>query len=302
MNIIFDKNINLFQNKTEIQIVELIPQYRKLYKPILSTFINELNFDERLIDSIHIIHDKPSYGTSFPIIRNGQLYFIIELSDDILVYISEVQNSLETYKSKSVFQHELSHCIEIKNLYDKNILNVPKLFDDNIHINTTYNYIYSEAVNIWSEFFACYHNYNFNEWHEIPNVDIDIEQLIKWINASKYHLTNHEDIQLCEDMFNFLHKFWYHLVSMIAIHLHNHEDLLINDYKTSKYPYIKEYFQYIYNFFKTYMNFYPTWISEERYIQLGKALMKILEVNGMTYSTDDLSDNFIFIKTKIITY
>ncbi len=286
--------IRLFKRKTDTQIIKSIPQYKQYYKPKFLSLINELSFNENDIKQIHIIHNKPSYGTTIPIVEDGKLQFIIELSDDILIYISNTQNSLEKLKSKSVFQHEICHCIEIKNLFDKSILNVPKLFDDKIPINTTYNFIYSEAVNIWSEFFACYHNRIYNEWHEIPDVKLDIKQLLKWIDATIYLLNDNVDIRLCEDMMKFMHEFWYHMVSLIAIHLHNNKNLLIDDYLTSGNPTITKYFHYIYNYLKTNIEFYPHWLSEDNYIKFGKALMKILELNGITYSTNDLSDNFIF--------
>ena len=170
--------------------------------------------------------------------------------------------------------------------------------NENFKINTTYNFLYSEAVNIWSEFFACYNNCKINEWHECPNVEDDIMQLDKWILATKYHLNNHNDVRLCEDMLKFLHTFWYHMVSLIAVHLHNSEDILINDYKNSKYKYIPPYFEYIYQYFKTNIEYYPTWLSEDNYINLGKSLLKVLEINQITYSTNGLSDNFIFISIK----
>ncbi len=297
MNILFDKDINLFEKKKDIQVIKKIPYYKKYYKPIFLSFFNELNFDIRNIDSIHIIHNKASYGTTKYYVKDNQIFFIIELSDDIIPFISNIQNSLDTFKAKSIVQHEICHCMEIKQLYDSNCLGNENPLNKNFEINTTYNYLYSEAVNIWSEFFACYHNRKINEWHECPNVEDDLIQLNKWISATKYYLDNHEDIQLCEDMLKFLHTFWYHMVSLIAVHLHNYEDMLINDYKSTEYNYIPEYFEFIYQYLKAYLDFYPTWLSEDNYIKFGKSLMKILELNLITYSTDDLLDNFIFVKS-----
>jgi len=87
------------------------------------------------------------------------------------------------------------------------------------------------------------------------------------------------------------------MISLMAVHLHNHEKILIDDYKNSDYDYIPVYFEFIYQYLKTNLDLYPVWLSEENYIKLGKALMKILEINNITYSTDDLSDNFIFVKS-----
>ncbi len=298
MNIRFDKNINLFTNKSDLQIIKELPYYKKHYKPIFVNYTNELNFNVRNIDSIHIIHNKICYGTTKYYIKDNHIIFIIELSDDIIPYVSEKQDSLETFKAKSIVQHEICHCIEIKQLYDRQCLGNENPLNENFKINTTYNFLYSEAVNIWSEFFACYYNRKVNEWHECPNVKNDLIQLNKWISATKYHLDIHKDVQLCEDMLKFLHGFWYHMVTLIAIHLHNQENILIADYQNTKYKYIPQYFEYIYNYFKMHIEHYPVWLSEDNYIDLGKSLFKILEINKIIFSTNDLSDNFIFKSVK----
>lgn len=298
MNILFDKNINLFKNKSDLDIIKKLPSYKKYYKPIFFQYIQELNFDIQYIESIRILHNKSSYGITKHNIKDGQISFIIEISDDIIPYVSNVQNSTDTFKAKSIVQHEIYHCIEIKQLYDSNALEIENPLNKNFKINTTYNFLYSEAVNIWSEFFACYNNRKINEWHECPNVEDDLEQLNKWVLATQYHLNTHNDVRLCEDMLGFLHTFWYHMVSLIAIHLHNYENILIEDYKNSKYKYIPQYFEYIYKYLKTNLKYYPTWLSENNYIDLGKSLLKILEINQITYSTNDLSDNFVFVPIK----
>lgn len=294
MNILFDKNIDLFVNKSDLDIIKKLPSYKKYYKPIFIQYIQELNFDIQYIESIHIMHNKSSYGTTKHNIKDGQISFIIELSDDIIPYVSNVQNSTDTFKAKSIVQHEICHCIEIKQLYDSNALGIENPLNENFKINTTYNYLYEQAVNIWSEFFACYYNRKINEWHECPNVEDDLVQLNKWISATKYYLNGHKDVQFCEDMLKFLHTFWYHMVSLIAVHLHNHESILITDYKNAKYDYVPQYFDYIYQCLKLNLESYPTWLSEDGYIKMGRSLMKILELNQLDFSTDDLSDNFIF--------
>ncbi len=297
MQINFDPNINLFKNKTKTQIINTIPSYKKLYKPIFNKFISEIDIDPKCIHSINIIRKKENYGIAEHFIQESRIYFNIKLADDVLLNIRHVQNSTETFMAKSIFQHELFHCVEIKYLYEKCVLQSPNPLDDSFGITTTYNFLYDEAVKLWSEFFACYHNRKINEWHECPDARVDINQLNKWISATKYYLDNHEDIRLCEDMLNFLHKFWYNMISLIAVHLHNHEKILIDDYKNTDYDYISVYFDFVYQYLKTNLDFYPVWLSEENYIKLGKALMKILEINNITYSTDDLSDNFIFVKS-----
>lgn len=91
MNILFDKNINLFNNQNDLQIIKKLPYYKKHYKPIFLNYINELDFDINSIDSIHIMHNKLSYGTTKHYMRDNHIYFIIELSDEIIPYVSDKQ-------------------------------------------------------------------------------------------------------------------------------------------------------------------------------------------------------------------
>ena len=294
MNILFDKDINLFDNHSYLQVIRKLPYYKKHYKPIFLNFISELNFDSDNIDSIYIMHNKTSYGTNKHYIKENKIYFIIELLDEIIPFVSNTQNSLDTFKAKSIVQHEICHCIEMKQLYDSHCLREENPLNENFRINTTYNFLYEQAVNIWSEFFACCHNRKINDWHECPNVEDDLKQLDKWISATKFYLEKHEDIKLCEDMLYFLHSFWYHMISVIAVYLHNHESILIANYENTEYEYVSQYFTYIYQRFKHALETYPGWVSEDGYISLGKSLMKMLEFNQITYSSDDLSDNFIF--------
>lgn len=37
-------------------------------------------------------------------------------------YVSNIQNSTDTFKAKSIVQHEICHCTEIKQLYDSKCL------------------------------------------------------------------------------------------------------------------------------------------------------------------------------------
>ena len=261
MNILFDKDINLFDNHSYLQVIRKLPYYKKHYKPIFLNFISELNFDSDNIDSIYIMHNKTSYGTTKHYIKENKIYFIIELLDEIIPFVSNTQNSLDTFKAKSIVQHEICHCIEMKQLYDSHCLR-----EEN----------------------------PLNDWHECPNVEDDLKQLDKWISATKFYLEKHEDIKLCEDMLYFLHSFWYHMISVIAVYLHNHESILIANYENTEYEYVSQYFTYIYQRFKHALETYPGWVSEDGYISLGKSLMKMLEFNQITYSSDDLSDNFIF--------
>ena len=88
------------------------------------------------------------------------------------------------------------------------------------------------------------------------------------------------------------------MISLMAVYMQNKEPLLLKEFQDCylDYPYTKEYFKSIYDYLSNMIANYPNWISEYNYIEFGKKLLSIFEINGITYTTDDLSDNFIFKK------
>lgn len=297
MELQFDKDIILFRNLKPIEIIKKNPLYRLFYKPILENWILETGFNTNKINKIHIIHNKTSYGTAIPNIINK--CFDIEISDEILLYVSKNQDSTETFKSKSVFQHEIFHCIEMDALLSSNALTDDwNVFQEDFHVNTTKNFLVDESIKLWSEFYACYNNFKINFWHEVPNIGIDIKQIDKWIKATHTYIKNSktEDIKLCEDMLKDIHKFWYDMVSIIAVYIQNKEPLLKKEFSDmyNEFPYLEKYFDLVYTHLNKLIQTYPMWISEKEYITFGKILFQILDMNNIVFSTEDLSDNFIF--------
>lgn len=298
MNVHFDNSSCLFKNLKTIDIIKKKPLYRKYYKQIFQIWTDELDISDIIIDTIYIKFQKQSYGTAIPKIANGTMTFDIELADDIAPYVSSTQNDIDSFKAKSIFQHELFHCREIVNLYSKHVLPNPSPLDDNFRINTTYNFIYCEAVNTWSEFYACYYNYKINKWHEIPNLEDDMCQLNNWVVITNKQLdvSLAKNIYLSEEMLYTLRKFFNHVVSVIAVYLQNKEPILLKEFTDNyiKYPYLENYFNMICDKLSQLIDTYPDWLSEDEYILFGKSLLEILHFNNLTYSTDDLSDNFRF--------
>lgn len=298
MEILFNDDICIFNKLTNLEKVKKKPLYRKYFQPILKNWIKEILEDEVRIDSIHIEHNKKTYGTTYPIFKNNCLSFKIVIDDRILLHTSEIQNSTETYKSKSIFQHEMFHCKEIYTLFKSNLLEQPNPLNDNYKINTTYNFLYSEAINLWSEFYACYNNYQINLWHEIPNIEIDLKQIDKWLKATHSFIKESKtgEAKLCKEMLNDIHKFWYHMISIIAVYMNNKEPLLLKEFSDiyPEYPYLEDYFKLVYGYLSKLIRTYPEWISEGEYMVFGKILLQILNFNNITFSTEELSDNFVF--------
>ena len=187
------------------------------------------------------------------------------------------------------------------NLYTSQKLTSPNPFDDDFPITTTYNYLYDNAMKLWSEFFACYNNYKINKWHQVPYLKADIDQLDKWIQAIGVFIDKSEsrkDLKLIVEILDSLHAVWYNMISLMAVYMQNKEPVLLEEFQGcySDYAYTKVYFKSIYDYLSTLIDNYPNWISENSYIEFGKMLLSIFEINNITYSTEDLSDNFIFKK------
>ena len=284
MEIILNNNIESFKSQNKLDI--------------LNKWIEEIKFDKNLIHSIIFIADKSLYGTTMPNIVNGTINFIIEISDDIVPYICEVQDETDKFIAKSVFQHEIFHFKEILFLYNSNLLPTPNPINDDFPMNTTYNYLYDSAIKLWSEFYACYENYKINPWHEIPNIEIDVNILNKCIIYLSDSIIKYKEIKMHKEILQYSYTLWYHMVSLMAVYMQNKEPLLLKEFQDcySDYPYTEEYFKSIYGYLLNMIEHYPNWISEDNYIEFGKKLLSIFEINGITYSTNDLSNNFIFKK------
>lgn len=300
MQIILSRNINLFKNKNDLEYIQKIKYYKKYFKPIFLKWINEVGINTDLIVSIVFVANKSSLGSTIYHIENNIINFSIELTDDIIPYICEKQTKTDEYKAKSIFQHELFHCVEIFNLYTSQKLIGLNPFDNNFQITTTYNYLYYNAINLWSEFFACYNNYKINKWHQIPYLKADFEQLDKWMKAIVISIEKSEtkNLKLITDIFDSLHTVWYNMISLMAVYMQNKEPILLKEFQEcySDYTYSQDYFESIYNYLTKLIVSYPNWISENSYIEFGKMLLSVFEMNNITYSTDNLSDNFVFTK------
>ena len=278
MNVQFDNNCCLFKNLKPIEVIKKKPLYRKYYKQIFQIWINELDISDIVIDTIYIRSVKKAYGTVIPNISNNNITFNIELSEDISSYVSPSPNDIDSFKVKTVFQHELFHCCEIVNLYSKRVLSSPSPLDNNFHINTTYNFIYSEGVKIWSEFYACYYNYKINKWHEIANLEDDMHQLDNFfaITNSQLEVSSTKNVYLSEEMLYTLRKFFNHVVSLITVYLQNKEPLLLKEFTDNytKYPYLELYFNTVCDYLFKLIETYPNWLSESEYVSFGKHLFQ----------------------------
>ncbi len=292
ISISFDSHI--FKNKSKTQIIHSIKDIKNYYKSILINFVKETNFNPEYIDAVIFEKNMTNYGYVEAITNDKNTNFQIHLDDMILLDLTLNPNSTETFMAKSIFQHEIFHCIEIKYLWDNNILPSPNPLDDNFTITTTYNFLYDEAVKIWSEIYAVYNNRKINVMHDMPDVRIDIQNIQLWLSKIKENALKSVDnkIELPSELLQSLHSFWYHLVSMIALYIESGDQILIDDYKNSD-DIICSYFDILYNYIKININAYPAWLSEENYLKFGKILMSIISYYDLDFATEDLSDIFI---------
>lgn len=294
MQLIFAPDSILFKNHTTIQRINNLPIYKRHYKSILENFILEVEIDPKYINKIIFSPKLSKYGVTSHFIQENKIYFDIELSDDLLPYLTLIPDSTQTFMAKAVFQHELFHCVERRKLYEEQIFHKHDPFNKSSTVSTTYDFLLDEAIVLWSEFYACYHNRKLNIWHEVPNGAEDITATLSWIKAVLQYAqqSNAMEFSVPEDFLKTLHTFWYNMISVIALHIHSNEDILIQDYV--KDTVITQYFNKLYDYLAKKLQNYPVWLSESNYLEFGKLLMSIIELYHLTYSTDDFSDNFVF--------
>lgn len=227
-------------------------------------------------------------------------------SNDIIVFELFLQKSVvddllsndknQSMFAKSIIFHELYHLKEI--VLTNKTINIMPIY--NITKDCTRSMLIHLGYTQWSEYYSHYNSAKFHYY--IPELSECINQSEISLTLLKQTLEKEPDIQLLEFMYNNIKAFIARSIKFVAIYNQSKDNSLLES--ISKYKYGKLYLPH-YNFIlkmTTYMDnlyqTYPNWISEENFLIIGKELFSIIHDYNMTYSTSDLSDNFIFISTK----
>ncbi len=266
---------------------------------LVKRYSMQIGFDFSLIKCIQInIYDKFEewHGKVNPIIMDEELYIELSIHKKVIDNFN-TDNQNKQQISQSIIKHELFHCKEIS--ITSTYIDWHKAY---FHepITTTKLLLFDTAIKQWSEYYAYYNS------AKLYKRDINLLNRISSSDASLTVMHNKliegfRDIQMpfsfITDIISFIH------ICIIFSAYYNstndkkyHKELAYIEHSSlykKYYPYIKD-LSYVMN---TLYTSYPKWISESAMIEVGYKLFSFIKINGITYSTNDLSDNFIFIKT-----
>lgn len=266
---------------------------------ILEQYSNEINFDYKLIYRIHIIaYDKLNeWNGKVELLNvNNNLCFELLLQQNVIDNLSSTNNEL-VMESLSVIFHELYHCKEMyvvsQNTQWENIyFHAP--------IDTTKLLLLQIGSHQWSEYYAYYNS------SKIYQRKIDLVHKLTDAMGSAivlYNTLDKSDILDVQMQLNDIHNFeqFIHYCVMLVAHYNStHGKLYQKELNFIKgvsiceayYPYLMDISSHLDSLYAT----FPYWVSEYSFIELGCKLLSFIRIHGLTFSTQDYSDNFILIK------
>lgn len=264
---------------------------------IIKGFSQKIGLDFDLIKRIQIVIYDKSYaymGKINPITINREMFFELILQQAVLNdLLSEDENKIKV--SQNIILHELFHCKEMitTSLY----VDFHKLYF-HTPITTTRLLLLDTAVQQWSEYYAYYHSSKTYER------DIIISDYISSANASLKVLHdkliethNMSEIQILYSFITNLIDFIHICIILIANYNATYNKKYKKEFDSIKrsgiygtyYPYLKDLLHYMNDLLTS----YPKWVSESAFIELGYKLFSFIHINKLTFTTNDLSDNFM---------
>ncbi len=264
---------------------------------IIKSVSSQIDFNFNLIHRINItIYDKSKeYEGIVKILNiNDTLAFEIFFQQNVLNDLLS-DNEDKILFAKSIIQHEIFHCKEMsitslhldwKSLYFHKPISTTKLL------------LLDEAYHQWSEYYAYYNSAktykkDINLSDYISKSDAALTTLEKYLSTN----SNIKDIQINYSFLSDITKFISECIMLIA-HYNSTNckkyETELNYYSKSSlyknyYPYLKDLCHYMNTLYLT----FPSWISEAAFIELGYKLFSFIRIHNLTYSTEDLSDNFV---------
>lgn len=249
-----------------------------------------------IINKIHItIFDiKNDFESSIvPVANQNSIHFELYINQNH-VNILQNKNSQEYEISKSVLMHELYHLKEF--CTTSSIIPLMDIYK--IQKDCTRSLLLNFGYLQWTEYYAHYNSSKFYvpescDINEICKLSKDVIEVI--IKANDCY---DEPFHVTEGLFDGIACFIKYVIKLSARYNQSKNKLqlsVLNDIKndityTKHYEYIIDIMSYMENLYTT----YPSWVSEDNFLKIGIKLFDLIQLYGLTYSTDDLSDNFIF--------
>lgn len=241
------------------------------------------DFDVNLIHNVSEFScpvDQLSFTAQNIPINTNPITFDILLYKTIVKCIS-IPNEKYDF-AKAVILHEIFHCKEIN--ITSQIIGNKYYFTQT---DSTYLLVLRIGIQQWSEYYA---HFNSSIYYQTnPRLDEKAKDIDAYMTVFGEKLHDEKILQMPEV---FLIKIEEFIRSVIIAVAQNNQ--LGNEKLTVKNSYINSYIMDISIFMKQKYLEYPTWISINNFINIGKKLMEFMYNYHIDYSTDDMSDNFIF--------
>lgn len=257
---------------------------------------NDISFEKIIKIHITVIDKNIEWlARVIPASFDNDLLFEIYIQNFIIDDLLSDNNDKASY-AKSIILHELYHIKELTITNRK--INIIPIYS--IKRSSTQAMIINLGYKQWSEYYA---HYNSTKYYCPPvNLSNVIYQSEITLTVIKRQLDSSVDIQLPENMYNSIENFVSQVIKLAAIYNQSQNDNYLNDIQKYQndtlyvhhYNFIYKIIAYMDNLYKT----YPNWISEKQFLLIGKEIFSIIHDYNITYSTDDLSDNFIFKSLK----
>lgn len=231
-------------------------------------------------------------GKIIPSSSNNDIDFELFLQNSVINDLLSNDSSKSLF-AKSIILHELYHLKEIT--FSNKFLNIMPIY--NIVKDCTRSMFIYLGYTQWSEYYSHYNSTKY--YYSLPELSNCINQSEISLTVLKQTLDNESQVQLPEFMYNNIKSFIAKTIKFSAIYNQSRDDSLLESIKIYKYGklYLPHYnfILKIIPYMDTLYQTYPNWISEEQFLTIGKELFSIIHDYNMTYSTSDLSDNFIFV-------
>lgn len=293
----FEEITNNFDITHKLSFQGAFMDYNENIVNIVRDYSLQIGFDFNLIQRIHIIayeKVKEWYGKVVPIMYNNNLYFELlfckNLINDLLF-----NDNTKLQLSKSIIIHELFHCKEMY-ITSRNI-DCNKLY---FHepIVTTKMLLFDTAIKQWSEYYAYYNSSKYGDRQiNLSNYICEVNTSLKVMYNKLVQTQDVSDVQMpisfITDIIDFIHR----CIMLIAYYNSTHDKKYKNELEYFKRSLLyKDYYPYLKDLSYTFNNLYriyPNWLSELSFIELGYKLFSFIHINKLTFTTNDLSDNFM---------
>ncbi len=277
--------------KKQIDVINTIISEAKTYEDFKDTPLEKI-----LKIHITVIDNNVVWlGKIIPSSSNNEIIFELFLQNSVIDDLIS-NDSSKTLFAKSIILHELYHLKEIT--FTNKFLNIMPIY--NVIRDCTRSMLVYLGYTQWSEYYSHYNSAKY--YYSLPDLSDCIRQSEISLTVLKQVLDNEPQEQLPEFMYNNIKSFIEKTIKFVAIYNQSKDDSfleLIKRYEYEKlflphYNFILKMIPYMDTLYQT----YPDWISEEKFLMIGKELFSIINDYNITYSTSDLSDNFIFIPIK----